>query len=66
MGELSRAYVRMQGDPGRGCQKEISESTAAMSLRVRADERAQRKKWHATFVNVMVQVRPGIRDILRE
>ena len=62
--ELSRAYVKMQGDPKRGHTKDISESKAAMTLKVLTDEKAQRKEWYAKFVNVMAQVRPGIRGVL--
>ena len=66
LGELSRAYVKIQGDPRQGYQKEISESKAAISLKVLTEERTQYKAWHAQFVNAMSQVRPDIRDVLKE
>ena len=37
-----------------------------MTLKVLTDERAQHKEWHAKFARVMAQVRPGIRDVLRD
>jgi len=64
--ELSRAYIKIQGDPRRGHHKEISESKAVMGLKVLSDDRAHYKEWHTKFVNVFSQVRPGIRDVLRE
>ena len=63
--ELSRAYVKSQGEPRQRYQKENSESKAVMSLQVLTEERTQHKEWHAIFVNVLPQVRPGIRDILK-
>ena len=64
--ELSRAYLKMQGDPKRGYHKEISESKAVTGLKVLSDDRAHYKEWNTKFVNVMSQVRPGIREVLRE
>ena len=63
--ELSRAYVKMQGDPGHGYHKDILESKAVMGLEVLSDDRAHYKEWHTKFVNAMSQVRPGIREVLR-
>ena len=64
--ELSRAYVKMQGDPKRGYHKEISESKAVMGLKVLNDDRAHYKEWNTKFVNVMSQVLPDIREVLKE
>ena len=61
LGELPRAYVKIQGEPRQGYQKEISESKAVMSMKVLTEERTQNNEWHAKFVNVISQVRPGIR-----
>ena len=47
-------------------EKDISESKAALGLRVLPDDRPQHKEWHAKFVNAMAKVRPGFRGILRE
>ena len=55
----------MQGDPRRGYHKEISDSEAVMGLKVLSDDRAHYKKWNTKFVNVMSQVRPGIREVLQ-
>ena len=41
--ELSRAYVKMQGDPRRGYHKELSESKAVMGLKVFNDDKAHYK-----------------------
>ena len=64
--ELSSAYGKMQGGPRRGYHKEISESKAVMGLKVLSDDKAHYKEWNTKFVNVMLQVRPGIREVLRE
>jgi hypothetical protein len=56
--ELSRAYVKIQGAPKQGNQKEISKSKAVMNLKILPEERTQFKKWNAKIVNVMSQVRP--------
>ena len=37
-----------------------------LSLTVLTEERTQHKEWHATVVNVISRVRPGIRDILED
>ena len=42
--ELSRAYVKIQGELRQGYQKEISASKAAISLKVFAEERTQYKE----------------------
>ena len=37
-----------------------------LNLRVLTDYRAGHKEWHTKFINVMSQVRPGMRDLIRE
>ena len=63
--ELTRAAARNQGE-ARNPVREISESKAVMGLKVLSDDRAHYKEWRTKFVNVLSQVRPGIREILRE
>ena len=67
--EMARAVIRNQGgnQGGGGGQRDrnISEYTAVLNLRVLTDDRAGRKEWRAKFINVMSQVRPGVRDLLR-
>ena len=62
--ELRAAAARGQGD-ARNKVKEISESKAIMGLKVLGEDRAAYKEWHTKFVNVMAQLRPGIRPILK-
>ena len=62
--ELTRAAARSQGEV-RNQVKEISESKAVMGLKVLGEDRAAYKEWHTKFVNVMAQLRPGIRPILK-
>jgi len=62
--EELRAAARGQGD-ARNKVKEISESKAVMGLKVLGEDRAAYKEWHTKFVNVMAQLRPGIRPILK-
>ena len=58
--------MKIQGDPRQGREKEIPESKAVISLKVLTEERAKHKEWHAKLVNVMSQIRPGIREVLKE
>ena len=49
--------------------KEIETSQsikAVLNLRVLADDRAGYKEWHTEFINVVSQVRPGMRYLLRD
>ena len=62
--ELTRAVVRNQGN-GRDRVKEISESKAVAGMSILGNDRAVYKEWHTQFVNVMSQLRPGIRPILK-
>ena len=62
--ELTRALVRNQGHD-RGRVKDISESKAIMVMKLLGGDRAAYKEWRAKFVNVMSQLGPGIRPILK-
>ena len=67
--EVIRVVIRNhggnQGGGGGPRDRNISEYKAVLNLRVLTDDRAGRKEWRAKFINVMSQVRPGVRDLLR-
>ena len=64
--EVTRMLMRNQGGGGNARERHISEFKAVLNHRVLTDDRAGHKDWHAKFINVMSQVRPGMRDMLRE
>ena len=64
MEEMTRAAARGQGEV-RNQVREVSESKAVMGLKVLGEDRAAYKEWHTKFVNVMAQLRPGMRPILK-
>ena len=68
--EVIRVVIRSQGGNqggGGGLRdRNISEYKAVLNLKVLTDFRAGPKEWHTKFINVMSQVRPGTRDLLRE
>ena len=63
---MARTVMRNQGRGGNARERTFSEFKVVLNLRVLTDDRAEYKEWHAKFINVMSQVRPGMRDMLRE
>ena len=68
--EVARVVIRNQGgnQGGGGGHRDrnISEYKAVLNLRVLTDDRAGHEEWHTKFINVMSQVCPEMRDLLRE
>ena len=67
--EMARVVIRNQGgnQGGGGGHRDrnISEYKAVLNLRVLTDDLAGYKEWRTKFINVMSQVRPGMRDLIR-
>ena len=62
--EMTRVSSRGQGE-ARNQVREVSESKAVVGLKVLGEDKSAYKEWHTKFVNVMAQLRPGIRPILK-
>ena len=58
--DMVRAVLRNQGG-GANRDRSISEFKVVLHLRVLTDDRSGHKEWRTKFVNLISQVRPGMR-----